>query len=199
MQFRQHCPTSVRFSILSCSLRETFRTQELCCLRKRVRDNNWFNSTKIQQFNSVARGRYQVFLASPLYENPYHTYSMLHQKWHLSAWHDCQYEEHLRRLLTSMISQHIYILFLDSCCSCARLGAVVYRCSQVYDTTRMPATDGMFSRSFWLSATLTVFTPAARPVSRTFTMGPMILTSSSSPPPVPARYGLISASTWNLV
>ena len=121
---------------------------------------------------------------------------MLHQKWHLSAWHDCQYEEHLRRLLTSMISQQIYILFLDSCCSCARLGAVVYRCSQVYDTTRMPATDGIFSRSFWLSATLTVFTPAARPVSRTFTMGPMILTSSSSPPPVPARYGLISSSTW---
>ena len=118
---------------------------------------------------------------------------------------DYQYmiEEHFRRLLpeclTSMISQHIHILFLDSCCSCARLGAVAYRCSQVYDTTRMPAADGIFSRSFWLSATLTVFTPAARPVSRTFTMGPMILTSSSSPPPVPARYGLISASTWNVV
>mmetsp|Transcript_10549 Transcript_10549/g.45766 ORF Transcript_10549/g.45766 Transcript_10549/m.45766 type:complete len:225 (-) Transcript_10549:57-731(-) len=54
--------------------------------------------------------------------------------------------------------------------------------------------DGIFSLSFCVTATRTVITDAAGPVSLTFTMGSSMSTSSSCPPPVPARYGLISSS-----
>jgi len=56
---------------------------------------------------------------------------------------------------------------------------------------------GIFSRNFWVTATLTVMTPAAGPVIRILTIGSSIATSSRDPPAAPTRYGLISSSTWH--
>lgn len=55
---------------------------------------------------------------------------------------------------------------------------------------------GIFSLNFWVNATRTVITWAAGPLNRTLTTKPSICWSSSIPPPVPARYGLISPRTW---
>mmetsp|Transcript_30851 Transcript_30851/g.59567 ORF Transcript_30851/g.59567 Transcript_30851/m.59567 type:complete len:215 (+) Transcript_30851:429-1073(+) len=56
---------------------------------------------------------------------------------------------------------------------------------------------GIFSRSFWVTATRTVMTAAAGPPSITLTIGPSISLSANSPPPVPTRYGRISSRTFS--
>ena len=49
---------------------------------------------------------------------------------------------------------------------------------------------GIFSLSFWVTATRTVMTLAAGPVMRTLTTGVANSTSSRPPPEAPTRYGL---------
>ena len=49
------------------------------------------------------------------------------------------------------------------------------------------AMEGIFSRSFCVTATRTVITLAAGPDSFTLHTTPSILSSASSPPPVPAQ------------
>jgi len=49
---------------------------------------------------------------------------------------------------------------------------------------------GIFLRNFWVTATRTVMTPAAGPVTRTSTIGSSIATSSRDPPAAPTRCGL---------
>lgn len=67
----------------------------------------------------------------------------------------------------------------------------LHRCltngSQDHSTNCTAAMEGIFSRSFCVTATRTVITFAAGPVRRTLTMGSSISMSSSTPPPVPAR------------
>mmetsp|Transcript_43060 Transcript_43060/g.69247 ORF Transcript_43060/g.69247 Transcript_43060/m.69247 type:complete len:209 (-) Transcript_43060:208-834(-) len=55
--------------------------------------------------------------------------------------------------------------------------------------------EGIFSRSFCVTATRTVITEAAGPLSLIFTIGSSMSMSSRTPPPVPARYGRISSKT----
>lgn len=54
---------------------------------------------------------------------------------------------------------------------------------------------GIFSRNFWVKATLTVITLAAGPVKRTLTIGSSMETNSTDPPAAPTRYGRISSRT----
>ena len=49
---------------------------------------------------------------------------------------------------------------------------------------------GIFSLSFWVTATRTVMTLAAGPVMRTLTTGVASSTSSRPPPEAPTKYGL---------
>lgn len=56
-----------------------------------------------------------------------------------------------------------------------------------YCSSWTAAMAGIFSRSFWVTATLTVITPAAGPVILTFTIGSSMPTSSKDPPAAPTR------------
>jgi len=79
-----------------------------------------------------------------------------------------------------------------ACSACVTNGATLALDHHSNCTAAMP---GIFSRSFCVTATRTVMTLAAGPVILILTMGPSMLSNSSSPPPVPTRYGRISLST----